>query len=77
MKVERQLRGRLTQAGQEFLVEHLEQLEPARQETLLAQLETIDFEMVEALRAGEGLAPPSRGSLAPLPYVAAKERHGK
>jgi UDP-N-acetylglucosamine/UDP-N-acetylgalactosamine diphosphorylase len=74
MKLERKLRTRLEKAGQEFLAEHFETLDATRQETLREQLEELDFELVASLRAGEGLADPPEGTIAPLPYVPVTDR---
>ncbi len=74
MKIDRALRTRLANAGQEFLAEHLEALDPARQETLLPQIEALDLEMLAALRRGEVLAPPPSGRWAAMPFVPAAAR---
>jgi len=74
MKLERGLRTQLANAGQEFLAEHLETLEPARQETLRKQIESVDLEAIAALRRGEGVAPPPTGNWETMPYVPAPWR---
>ena len=73
MKLDRSLRARLAKAGQEFLADHAEGLDPARQEMLLTQLEGLDFDLVARLRAaGEESA--LDGDVEPLPYVSFQER---
>ncbi len=74
MKLDRTLRTRLANAGQEFLAEHLEALDPPRQETLLPQIEALDLEMLAALRGGEGLAPTPSGRWAAMPFLPASAR---
>jgi UDP-N-acetylglucosamine/UDP-N-acetylgalactosamine diphosphorylase len=76
MKPDRTLRTRLTQAGQEFLAEHLEKLEEGKQEELLEQLEELDLDGLAALRRGEGLAPPPDGRWETMPCVPASRRGG-
>ena len=74
MNLDRTLRSRLTAAGQEFLWDWLEQLEPAKREKLLRQLDTIDLDLVTRLGRGEGLAQPPSGNLEPLPYIPDSDR---
>jgi len=74
MRVDRGLRTRLANAGQEFLAERIEALEPAKQDALVAQLEAMDLEAVAALRRGEGLATPPTGRWETVPYVSASSR---
>ncbi len=74
MRVDRGLRTRLLNAGQEFLAEHVEALEPAKQEVLLPQIEALDLEGIAALRRGEGLAVPSPEPWETMPCVAAGAR---
>ncbi|MHC4548107.1 MAG: UTP--glucose-1-phosphate uridylyltransferase [Planctomycetota bacterium] len=74
MKLDRSLRSRLAKAGQEFLAKHYARLEPSQQDTLLAQLESLDLDQVASLRAAEGLATQRNGRFEPLPYVPFAER---
>jgi len=74
MKTDRALRSRLANAGQEFLAEHLESLDPARAEALLPQIEALDLDMLAALRRDEGLAPPPSGRWAAMPFLPASAR---
>ncbi|MCK6458510.1 MAG: UTP--glucose-1-phosphate uridylyltransferase [Planctomycetes bacterium] len=74
MRVDRGLRARLAAAGQEFLAEHVEALEPAKQDVLLPQIEALDLEGIAALRRGEGLAPPPSDPWGTVPYLPASSR---
>jgi UDP-N-acetylglucosamine/UDP-N-acetylgalactosamine diphosphorylase len=69
MRVDRGLRTRLANAGQEFLADHVEALDTARQEILLPQIEALDLEALAALRRGEGLAPPPLGRWETMPFL--------
>jgi len=74
MRVDRSLRTRLANAGQEFLAEHIEGLETAKQDVLLMQIEALDLDSIAALRRGEGLAPPPLGRWETMPYLVAASR---
>jgi UDP-N-acetylglucosamine/UDP-N-acetylgalactosamine diphosphorylase len=74
MRPDRGLRTRLANAGQEFLAEHLEALDAAKQEVLLPQIEALDLDALAALRRGDGLAPPPLGRWAPMPFLPASAR---
>jgi len=74
MRLGRGLRARLTEAGQGFLVDYCEALDPAARETLLNQLETIDLDLVARLRAGTAAAAPPPEEFSPLPYVGPEVR---
>jgi len=74
MRLDRTQRGRLAKAGQEFLVEHFEKLDAPAQDNLLRQLESLDLDLVTALRAGDGLAHPPQGVWEPLPAVEPEQR---
>ncbi|MFI5402542.1 MAG: hypothetical protein ACHQ1G_06360, partial [Planctomycetota bacterium] len=74
MRPDRGLRTRLANAGQEFLAEHLEALDAAKQEVLLPQIEALDLDALAALRRGDGLAPPPLGRWAPMPFLPAAAR---
>jgi UDP-N-acetylglucosamine/UDP-N-acetylgalactosamine diphosphorylase len=73
MKLDHSLRARLAEAGQESLADHCEGLDPARRETLVAQLEGLDFDLVAELRAAEEESALD-GDVEPLPYVPFEER---
>jgi UDP-N-acetylglucosamine/UDP-N-acetylgalactosamine diphosphorylase len=73
MKHDRSLRARLAKAGQEFLADHGEGLDPARRNALLTQLEGLDLDLLADLHAaGEESA--LDGNLEPLPYIPFAER---
>jgi UDP-N-acetylglucosamine/UDP-N-acetylgalactosamine diphosphorylase len=74
MKVDRGLRTRLSSAGQEFLAEQVEALEPPKQDALLAQVEALDLDAIAALRRGEGIAPPPAGRWETMPSVPPEAR---
>jgi UDP-N-acetylglucosamine/UDP-N-acetylgalactosamine diphosphorylase len=74
MRVDRGLRTRLANAGQEFLAEHVEALETSKQDALLPQIEALDLEAIAALRRGEGVAPPPTDPWGAAPYLPAAER---
>jgi len=74
MRVDRSLRTRLANAGQEFLAEHIETLDTAKQDVLLMQIEALDLDALAALRRGEGLAQPPTGRWETLPYLVAASR---
>ncbi len=74
MRPDRGLRTRLANAGQEFLAEHVEALDEAKQEILLPQIEALDLDALAALRRGDGLAPPPEGRWAPMPFLPASAR---
>jgi UDP-N-acetylglucosamine/UDP-N-acetylgalactosamine diphosphorylase len=70
MKVDRGLRTRLANAGQEFLAEHIEALAEGKpQDSLLQQVEALDLEGIAALRRGEGIAPAPTDPWQTVPYV--------
>jgi UDP-N-acetylglucosamine/UDP-N-acetylgalactosamine diphosphorylase len=76
MKLDRSLRARLATAGQESLADHCERLDPARRDTLVAQLEELDLDVLAKLRAAqEGSA--LEADIQPLPYVPFRERGRK
>ncbi|MHC4959547.1 MAG: UTP--glucose-1-phosphate uridylyltransferase [Planctomycetota bacterium] len=74
MRSERAIRARLEQSGQEYLAEHLDTLEGSSRDRLLRRLDALDFDMVDQLRAGRGLAVERHGIPEPVPYVRASER---
>ena len=74
MKVDRGLRTRLQNAGQEFLAEHVEALDAAKQNVLLPQIKALDLEGVAALLRGEGLAPPPSDPWGTVPCLPAGSR---
>ncbi|HEX5136807.1 MAG TPA: UTP--glucose-1-phosphate uridylyltransferase [Planctomycetota bacterium] len=74
MKVDRGLRARLANAGQEFLAEHVEALEAGKQEVLLPQIEALDLEALAGLRRGEGLAAPPTDPWSTMPHLPDAER---
>jgi len=74
MSLDKALRARLEQAGQEFLIEHAEHRDADGSEKLVQQLEGIDFDLVARLRAGEGLAAPATAVPEPVPCIPFAER---
>ncbi|MGH7162292.1 MAG: UTP--glucose-1-phosphate uridylyltransferase [Planctomycetota bacterium] len=64
------LLARLARAGQEPIVHHLRSVSGERRARLLAQLASIDLELVADLRAGRRIAPPPSGEIEPVPYAA-------
>jgi UDP-N-acetylglucosamine/UDP-N-acetylgalactosamine diphosphorylase len=74
MKLDRGLRTRLANAGQEYLADHIEALAAAGQEVLLPQVEALDLEALAALRDGLGVAPPPLGLWEPMPFLPASAR---
>ncbi|MHC4934411.1 MAG: UTP--glucose-1-phosphate uridylyltransferase [Planctomycetota bacterium] len=74
MRPDRTLQARLNRAGQHFLLDHLDRLAETESAALLAQLETLDLELIDDLREGRGLASPPAGEIAPIAYVEAADR---
>jgi len=74
MQMDRKLRARLATAGQDWIIDHAESLRDESRARLLKQLAGLDLDQVVAMQAGEGLAKPAEGNLAPLPCVAAADR---
>ncbi len=70
----RALHDRLAACGQPHVARAIETLPPEPRANLLAQLDSIDLDRVDALRRGEGRAPAPPDHPLPLPYVAAQER---
>jgi UDP-N-acetylglucosamine/UDP-N-acetylgalactosamine diphosphorylase len=77
MKLERALALKLTQAGQQTLIDHCESLDDVTAADLVAQLETIDFDLVARLREEGAPGPPAHHEIEPLPYVPYAERGSK
>jgi len=73
MKLDRSLRARLAKAGQEFLADHGEGLEPARRKALLTQLEGLDLDLLADLHAAAEESTLD-GNVEALPYVPFAER---
>jgi len=69
------LRARLTDAGQEWIHDHLEGLDPTRRQALLQQLASLDLKLVADIRANEGIAGNPEGEIEPVGYVAIGDRH--
>ena len=77
MKLERALAAKLTQAGQQALIDHCESLDDVAAADLVAQLETIDFDLVARLREEGVPGPPAHQRIEPIPYVPLAERGAK
>jgi len=74
MTIDRALRAALARAGQEDLADHCDTLENAKHDELVRQIETLDLDLLDKLRSGEGLAGQRQGEVAPVGYVAASDR---
>lgn len=77
MRLDRALAAKLSQAGQQALVDHSESLDEVAAADLLAQLETIDLDLVARLREEGAPGPPAHKRIEPLPYVPFAERGGQ
>ncbi|MHC4341678.1 MAG: UTP--glucose-1-phosphate uridylyltransferase [Planctomycetota bacterium] len=74
MKPDRALQAQLNRVGQQFLLDHLDRLEETDSERLIGQLNSLDFDLIDRLREGKGIASPPTGEIEPIAYVGAADR---